>query len=224
MVSLMLLVTGCTTRPATVVIPPSSTAMPSEFPQQYYRQLAAQGKAVLHINPDQSLISIEVRRAGSLARLGHDHVVASHEVHGYVAPDEQRTDLYLPLATLTVDEPALRAEAGFDTQPTAEAIEGTRHNMLTKVLDAERYPYVLIHATRIAPSSPTLRVSIKLHDVTRNFEVPVQIEQEADHLRVTGRIAFNQSDFGIVPYSVLGGAIQVQDRMDLRFRIVANQR
>jgi hypothetical protein len=32
---------------------------------------------------------------------------------------------------------------------------------------------------------------------------------------------FNQSDFGIVPVSVLGGAMQVQDRLDLQFRILA---
>jgi hypothetical protein len=36
-------------------------------------------------------------------------------------------------------------------------------------------------------------------------------------------MSFNQSDFGIVPFSVLGGALQVRDRLDLSFRIVAQE-
>jgi hypothetical protein len=41
-------------------------------------------------------------------------------------------------------------------------------------------------------------------------------------MMVSGTMHFNQSDFGIVPYSVLNGALRVQDRLDLRFRIDAH--
>jgi hypothetical protein len=34
-------------------------------------------------------------------------------------------------------------------------------------------------------------------------------------------MSFNQSDFGITPLSILGGAIRVQDSVDLRFNILA---
>jgi len=216
-------VTGCSTTTPPPEISSTISPLPAEFPESYYRQAEALGKKILRISPELSVVTIEVRRAGTLARLGHDHVVASHDISGYVSPDEERTDLIMPLAKLTVDEPNLRAEAGFDTQPTPEAIEGTRHNMLTKVLEADRFPFVLIHAIRIDPMQPTLRVSITLHGVTHTFEVPAQIETTPKRLIVAGRLTLNQTDFGIVPYSVLGGAIQVQDRMDLRFRIVASQ-
>jgi len=52
-------------------------------------------------------------------------------------------------------------------------------------------------------------------------EIPAQIDALADGLVVSGRLSFKQSDFGIVPLAVLGGALQVEDRVDLRFRIVA---
>ncbi|HEY8100731.1 MAG TPA: YceI family protein [Burkholderiaceae bacterium] len=217
-------VTGCSTTPPPQETPSAISPLPAEFPESYYRQTEAMGKTVMRITPELSLVTIEVRRAGTLARLGHDHVIASHDINGYVAPDEGRADLILPLAKLTVDEPNLRAEAGFDTQPTPEAVEGTRHNMLVKVLEADRFPFVLIHATRIDATQPALHVSITLHGVTRTFDVPAQIETAPKRLIVAGRLTLNQTDFGIVPYSVLGGAIQVQDRMDLRFRIVAKQR
>jgi len=42
-------------------------------------------------------------------------------------------------------------------------------------------------------------------------------------MSITGMLGLNQSDFGIVPFSILGGAIQVQDRISLRFRIHARQ-
>lgn len=219
------LLAGCVTAPSPQqVVRPASVQLPSEFPEAYYQQAQSQGKNVLRIIPEQSLVSIEVHRAGTLARLGHDHVIASHDIHGYVLNDEGRADLYLPLAKLTVDEPALRKAAGFDTQPAPEAIEGTRHNMLAKVLEADRYPYAVIHVMRPDPASSVLRVSITLHGATRTYGVPARIETDGNHADVNGQLTLNQTDFGMVPFSVLGGAIQVQDRMDLHFHIVAGQR
>ncbi|MOA36179.1 hypothetical protein D3C78_1576880 [compost metagenome] len=44
---------------------------------------------------------------------------------------------------------------------------------------------------------------------------------EGDGLRVQGQLAFDQSSFGITPFSILGGALQVQDRVELRFDVHA---
>jgi hypothetical protein len=139
-------------------------APPADFPEGYYREALAQGKPVFRVDPAESLVVIEVRRAGSLARLGHDHVVASHEVRGYVAPDEGRADLYVPLARMQVDEPALRKQAGLDTQPTESDIEGTRANMLEKVLEAEKFPFALIRVSGVKAKEKktTLAVAITL--------------------------------------------------------------
>jgi len=198
---------------------------PAEFPEGYYREALAQGKPVLRVDPAESFVVIQVRRAGTFARLGHDHVVASHEVGGYVAPDEGRSDLYVALGSLVVDEPALRAEAGFDTQPTASDIDGTRANMLEKVLEADRFPFALIRVSGAdaRQRSATLSVAITLHGTTRTLQAPVQIDADADQISVTGRLAFDQTDFGIKPYSLLGGAIAVRNEVELRFRIRARR-
>jgi len=219
--ALALLIAGCAELPR--VEAPS--APPSEFPQGYYQQALKQGKSVFRVDPAESLVVIEVRRGGSLARLGHDHVVASHEVTGYVASDEGRADLYVALARLVVDEPALRKEAGFDTQPTESDIEGTRSNMLNHVLEAERFPFALIGVVGAdaKQGKATLAVAITLHGVTRTLQVPAEIEADAGIIGVSGRLAFNQSDFGITPYSLLGGAIAVKDGLELRFRIRAKR-
>ena len=200
-------------------------APPADFPEAYYREAAAQGRPVFRVDPRESLVVIEVRRAGSLARLGHDHVVASHEIGGYVAPDEGRADLYVALGRLAVDEAALRTEAGFDTQPAESDIEGTRANMLGKVLEAEKFPFALIRVSGADASQRdvTLSVAITLHGSTRTLQAPARIDAGAGEMSVTGRLSFDQTDFGITPYSLFGGAVAVRDAVDLRFSLRARR-
>jgi polyisoprenoid-binding protein YceI len=193
--------------PAPAPAPVAGTAMPDAGP-------------VLRIDSAASLIAVTVRRGGALARLGHDHVIASHDVSGTVAPAQNRADFQFRLDRMKVDEPDLRRAAGLTTQPSADAIDGTRTNMLTKVLDAERFPIVAIHAERSQAGQP-LDVSITLHGVTRNQRVPVDLREEKGVMTVSGTLTLNQTDFGLVPFSVMGGAMAVQDRMELRFSLVA---
>lgn len=204
---------------------PAERQAPENFPSQKYELAAAQGKPIYRIDPALSLVTITVRRSGSLARLGHDHVVASHAAQGYVSPQEGRADLYLPLDELTVDEPALRVEAGLDTQPSESDIAGTRANMLAKVLQTQAFPFALIRVSGIEtlPRGVRLTVGITLHGTTRTFEVPAQLETETANgeLSVSGLFEFNQSDFRITPFSVLGGMIKVQDLVSLRFKLHA---
>jgi hypothetical protein len=202
----------------------SKEERPPGFPERVYLQSAERGQPVFQVEPAQSLVVIEVRRAGSLAQLGHDHVVASHDVRGYIAPDENRADLYVRLDALVVDEPELRAQAAFDTQPSAAAIAGTRENMLAK-LGAEQHPYTLIYATKLdtEAADPQANVAITVNGVTREMRIPVRIERAAAQLNVTGRVALEQTNFGIAPLSILGGGLQVQDRVDIRFAIRASR-
>ena len=183
-----------------------------------------QGVHLLHIAPQESLLTITVRRGGALARLGHDHVIASRTLQGVVAPALGRTQFQFRLDQMSVDEESLRQAAGLTTTPSADAIAGTRHNMLVRVLEAERYPWVSIDARR-AGKQDVFEADITLHGVTRTVQVPVRIEQAADgrRLQASGSLLLKQSDFGIVPFAVLGGAMAVQDQMELAFRITALQ-
>jgi polyisoprenoid-binding protein YceI len=199
--------------------------VPADFPDAHYRDALARGRPVYRVDPGESLVVVEVRRAGRLARLGHNHVVASRNVEGYIAPEEGRADLYVALARMTVDEASLRAEAGFDTQPGEADIEGTRANMLEKVLEAEKFPFALIRVSGADPKrgAATLSVAITLHGETRTIRAPAEVQADSDWMRVSGRLSFDQTDFGITPYSLLGGAIAVQNRVDLRFRVLARR-
>ncbi|NYE59697.1 polyisoprenoid-binding protein YceI [Duganella sp. 1224] len=175
---------------------------------------------LLRIDSAQSLIVATVRRGGILARLGHDHVVASHAISGTVSPSRNRADFTFRLDQMNIDEADLRRAAGLEKQPSADAIEGTRHNMLTKVLDADRYPVVTVHAERLAAGQP-LQVGITLHGVTRTLAIPVALREANGVINVQGTVNLKQTDFGLTPFSVMGGAMSVQDQMELRFDLTA---
>jgi polyisoprenoid-binding protein YceI len=187
----------------------------------WYLQSARRGAAVYAVSPSDSLVAITVRRAGLLARLGHDHVVASHDLAGFAAPDAGRADLEFRADRLVVDEPALLREAGIDTRPPQQAIEGTRTNMLAHVLEADRFPAIRLHAERAAPGR--LRVAITMHGTTRNVEVPAAIETSPATVSARGAVTLRQSDFGIEPFAVGGGLLAVQDAIEVRFNIVARR-
>ncbi len=214
---------------------PQSTST-SALTEASVPRATASGQQVWHINRQQSLIAITVHRGGALARLGHDHVVASRDIEGQAVqqnggsghPEAGQADLHFRLDQLTVDEPALRKEAGFDTQPGPDAITGTRNNMLTRVLEAERFPLVAIHASWPAGKAENdgmtgIRLAITLHGVTRTIDTEARIARDGETISVAGSLRLNQSDFGIVPFSVMGGALAVKDGLDLRFDIVLNQ-
>lgn len=219
------LLCSCTPQQPIRQVVDSNVVAPA-FPEEYYRHAEIQGKRILRVDGKQSMVVLEVRRAGPFAHLGHDHVVATHDVSGFVAPDAGRADLSVPLDKLVVDEKDLREEAGFGTQPTPDDIAGTRHNMLTKVLESQRFPLALIHITErntTQRDAAMLDVTITLHGVSRTFSVPSIVQRTSDHMVVAGRMQFRQSDFGIVPFSILNGAIRVEDALALRFRIVATR-
>jgi polyisoprenoid-binding protein YceI len=186
-----------------------------------YRAAAASGAAVYAVDPAASLIAVTVRRAGLMARLGHEHVVASHTLTGHAAPGLHRADLTFRLDALTVDEPQLLRDAGIATQPSPDAVAGTRRNMLGPVLDAQRYPVVNLHVER--PADGALQVAVTLHGVTRRVDVPAAVQVDAATIVADGTARLKQTDFGITPFSVGAGLLAVGDELEVRYRIVARR-
>lgn len=228
-ISLLLLLSGCIRLPTPVatnttpVLPPPPTVAPPATPQGWQQQVRARGGALWKLD-DDALIAVTVRRGGALARLGHDHVVAARNLTGMAYPgaagDPARAEFTFRLDAMLVDDEALRRQAGLPAAPAAEAIAGTRHNMLVKVLDAERYPEVRIQAEQ--SSAGALNADITLHGVTRRYTFPAEIIKTGNSIAATGQFTLLQTDFGITPFAVLGGALAVQDRLELRFAIRAS--
>jgi len=191
------------------------------------------GAALYAIDADRSVVTLRVYRAGRLAKLGHNHVITSASETGYAwagdTPGTSGFEVRLAVAELVVDDPVARAAAGpdFPGDLTEAARDGTRKNMLRpEVLDGERYPQVVVRADSLGGTwdQPMVAASVTLKGETRSIDVPLAIERTADAIVARGNFSFLQSDFGITPFSVGGGAIQVADAVEVAFKIHAVRR
>jgi polyisoprenoid-binding protein YceI len=142
-----------------------------------------------------------------------------------VTPADSRFDLRVPVDALVVDDPAWRDAIGgtFGSTRSESDIEGTRRNLLgPKVLDAARFPAVELQSRTVAGDWPLLvaDVAITIKGVTRNQMVLLRLRREGPQLRATGEFVIKQSEFGMEPFSVLGGLMAVQDPIGVSFDLV----
>jgi polyisoprenoid-binding protein YceI len=212
--------------------PDSSEARPATAAQPAASAIPP-GAAAYVVDAERSVVTLRVYRAGRLARLGHNHVITSATETGYAwtsgAPATSGFELRVPVAELVVDDPAARAAAGEDFPGALpdSAREGTRRNMLRpEVLDGERYPQIVVRADSLGGTweVPTVTANVTLRDQTRRIDVPLDIARESAAIVARGTFSILQSDFGITPFSVGGGAIQVADAVEIAFEIHAVRR
>jgi hypothetical protein len=182
------------------------------------------------IDAGRSVVTLRVFRAGPLARLGHNHVITSAAESGSAwtaaTLDASGFEVRVLVAALEVDEPAARSAAGPDFPGVVpeDAREGTRRNMLRpEVLDADRYPEVIVRARSLGGSwqSPVAHAEVTLRDHVRRIDVPLTVTWSPGAVTARGGFRILQSDFGITPFSVGGGAIQVADAVDVEFEFSA---
>lgn len=176
-----------------------------------------------------SELRLLVFRTGPLARVGHNHVMVSHSLTGTLARGEpfnhSRAQVTLPVASLEIDPVALRSEEGADfaSDVSDEARAGTRTNMLgTGVLDAEAFPEVTLELLSLSGPqwSADAVVRIRLKDQLREKTVPVSLLEAAGGIRAISSFTVSQTDFGMTPFSVLGGGLRVSDEVTIRVNLL----
>jgi hypothetical protein len=224
---LAVLLTGCPLQPRVPAAPPVAAA---ETP-------APHEGTPYDIVADESLLTIRVYRGGTLGSAGHNHLIAAHALSGtiYVPAEVMRTsfEAHVPVAAFTVDEPALREEEhspDFPPDVPDGAREGTRRNMLGEaLLDSGRNPQIVLRAVRLESGGEAggetravlARVQTTVRGELRTISVPVRYQLTAGTVIASGEAPLRQTDIGLTPFSALLGALQVQDEMRVRFRIVA---
>lgn len=215
---------GC---PTTVVRPPEDRPTPTAIGAPDLR-----GARVFTVDSDASDVQVHVFRGGALARLGHNHVLTSRHLTGRVwwhaSLERCGFELEFPVAQLVVDDPQARARAGseFPGEVPPEDREATHRNMVRpEVMDAQRHPTIRLQSVRIAGSTlaPQITTRITIKGVARDVIVPAVVALDDNRLTATGEFDILQTDFGIEPFKVGLGALAVQDRLHIVFRVVATR-
>jgi hypothetical protein len=199
-------------------------AVDQRFPGKLYR-----------IDESRSELRVLVYRAGPLARLGHNHVMVNRSLRGAVkladAPGQPAFRLTVPAAGFVVDDAQARREEGseFDSEVPDEAKGGTLQNMLSAaVLDADEFPLITVESVGFSTppgaaggDSMVAMVRISVAGRDSKIEVPFTVHRDSNQLDAAGSLQIRQSALGLTPYSLMLGALQVQDAMTIKFKIVA---
>ena len=178
-----------------------------------------------------SSVRIYAFRGGTARPFGHNHVLSAPLFTGQVlwpeqAPVPSHFSLEFRLDALALDRPEERAAIGgaFATPLGPALVESTREHMLGPFnLQAERFPLVRIDSVQIAGEEPKFaaRIGVELHGQRQLLWVPLTVRRQAAGLQVEGALVLSQSDFGITPYTLLGGLLAVQDAVVVEFRLQA---
>lgn len=169
-----------------------------------------QGVGAPHIIDEQkSSITIRVYKTGLFSALAHNH-----EIHAPIQQgtfDEQKSTVEFTVAAkeLRVLDPDAPA---FDRKKSQENMVGP------KVLDADKFPEIKFHSTSVDPAGGgkwTVRGDLALHGQIRLVKVDV----EGANGHYTGSATLKQTDFGITPIAIAGGAVRVKDEVRVEFEI-----
>jgi YceI-like domain len=180
------------------------------------------------IDETQSELRVLVYRAGPLARLGHNHVVVNRSLQGAAKAAGGRSGFWLnvPAKGFVVDDAQARREEGADFAADVpdDAKAGTLEHMLSAaVLDAGEFPEISVTGITGPPDAHPMVVAVTVrvagHEST--LQVPFTLDMDSGSLSASGSLELRQSALGLTPYSLMLGALQVQDALTVKFKIVA---
>jgi polyisoprenoid-binding protein YceI len=173
---------------------------------------AMSAHAQTSIDPEKSVMTVHVFKAGVFSAFGHEHEVR--------APIQQGSfNETNPSVELTVDARKLKV---VDKEISEKDRAQVQQDMLgPKVLDSEKFPEIRFHSSsvdRLADGKWLITGDLTLHGQTRPLKV--NVDGQSGHYK--GEAELKQKDFGITPINVGGGAVKVKNELRVEFDIVGS--
>jgi polyisoprenoid-binding protein YceI len=160
-------------------------------------------------DPRASTITVYVYKKGLFSFMADDHVIEAPIARGTYDSASQSVDVEVDAAALKVLDPKLSADTRSQVQSSM---------LGPKVLDAEQYPKITFRSTKIEQTARNLKIAgdLSLHGQTHPVSVTAE---QVDATHFMGSATIRQTDFGIAPIKVAGGAVSVRDDVKIEFRI-----
>jgi hypothetical protein len=160
-----------------------------------------------------SAITVHVFKSGLFPAFGHNHTVVAPVAKSSLDPARLTAEINVRAKDLKVTDPG-------ESESTRMEIQNTM--LGPKVLDAEKYQDISFKSSRIERTSAQhsrVTGSLALHG--RSREMSFDVVWNADHYH--GSAKLKQTDFGIQPVTIGGGAIKVKDEIEVEFDIYGPQ-
>jgi polyisoprenoid-binding protein YceI len=168
-----------------------------------------------------------ILKEGLLSSLGHDHVLDARDARGTVAIAGSTGSVHLEInaAGVEIDQPSSDAEEGFDKSPSESDRAKIRANMRGKKgLDVLSFPFIKFDSTSVEKVESVkdhwmVSGTFSLHGSTGTLDFPVVLAERPGGCWVSGYVRIHPSEYGIKPFSVMGGMIRVQDEALVKFNL-----
>jgi polyisoprenoid-binding protein YceI len=177
------------------------------------------------IDTRASRLTVQVFATGVLAAMGHNPKIGIRSFGGEVEFNPE-----IPEASgfrLTMQSNSLSVLDDVSDKDRREM----ERMMNDQILEAAKYPAILYGAqevslTRLEPTlySATLNGSLSFHGMRRSQPVSARIAEYGEMLRTSGEFTLRQSDYGIKPISVAGGALKVKDELKFSFEMIVRRK
>jgi polyisoprenoid-binding protein YceI len=157
--------------------------------------------------------------AGRAARMGHRLTIAMRRWRATVSWDGHEPST-AELVVETDSLEVLRGEGGVKGLSGAEKVV-VRSNAL-RSLNAGRYPEIRFTADAIDKTDDGYRLSgtLQIRGKSRAHVIDLRTDDLGDSWRITAESTVRQSDYGIKPFSLLMGSLQVADDVTVSFTAV----
>jgi len=161
------------------------------------------------IDPASSVITVRVYKSGLFSMFAHDHLIQARGPEGIAERGPSpHIEIRLSARQLKVVDPGTSDRERAEIQ---QAMEDT-------VLEVNRYPEIRFQSTSIdaqAPGRFLVRGNLSLHGRT----LPISLVVQGSGKSYKGKTTLRQTDFGIEPIKIAGGAIRVKDQISIEFDI-----
>lgn len=161
------------------------------------------------IDRAHSTVTIKVFKSGLLSGFAHDHTIQSPIAAGTIDSAAKSVELSFNASEMKVLDPGT-------SDSERQTIESTMKS--DKVLDIAKFPTIAFTSSGVTTSADHIQATgtLKLHGASRSLTVPVILHDG----KYTGSVTLKQTDFGITPVKIAGGAVRVKDEIVIDFTIV----
>jgi polyisoprenoid-binding protein YceI len=176
------------------------------------------------IDPAASRFTVQAFATGLLSAFGHNPTIGIRDYAGEIqfVPDTfEKAFVRLKVQTSAMD---VLDEMKNDDRKKLE------QEMYERVLDVNRFPAAVFESTQISVQkldngqcNGRVVGELSFHGVTRTHTFAVRATDMGTLLRISGDFPLHQSDYGIKPVSIAGGAIRLKDELKFKFEISARR-
>ncbi|MGO9340875.1 MAG: YceI family protein [Terracidiphilus sp.] len=176
------------------------------------------------IDTRASRFTVRAFATGILSAMGHSPTIGIRTFSGEMKfhPEQLRASAM----QLVINSSSLGVQDDISDKDRREM----ERMMNEEVLETGKFPEIRYVASGISVAkmgdalfSAKLDGSLTLHGVTRRESITTRVALVGAMLRASGEFSLNQSNYGIKPVSVAGGALKLKDELKFSFEIVARK-